>query len=331
MRILCYGAGVIGSVLSVRLARAGHDVTVVDRGERLDQVRRDGLVIRDGISGVVERASVAVAPSLGPDDPYDLALVPVRIEHADAILPVLAANRRIPTIAMMVSNARGYDDWVRVLGDRLVIAFPGLGGGRIGSEVRYVFAPPAVQRCSFGEPGGGVSRRVRDLAAAFEAAGIPSAVYGDIGAWQRTHVAWVSPAASALLAAGGAGTALAERPELVRRWVRAVRQNLAVLDALGVPVTPARLGAWRWVPEGVLSASLVRLARSDFFRWAAVAHTVTGPIEMDRLYREFRTLADRAGVSTPEADALAEEARARVQAGDVPDGLSAAFPDLATA
>jgi 2-dehydropantoate 2-reductase len=45
-RVLIYGAGVIGSVYAVRLAKAGFDVTLAARGERLEAIRSHGLRIR---------------------------------------------------------------------------------------------------------------------------------------------------------------------------------------------------------------------------------------------------------------------------------------------
>lgn len=40
MRILIYGAGVIGSFYASRFAKAGLDVTVLARGQRLNMVQR---------------------------------------------------------------------------------------------------------------------------------------------------------------------------------------------------------------------------------------------------------------------------------------------------
>ncbi len=45
MKILIYGAGVLGRVAAVRLAQAGEDVTVLARGRRLEDIRRDGIVL----------------------------------------------------------------------------------------------------------------------------------------------------------------------------------------------------------------------------------------------------------------------------------------------
>lgn len=39
MKLLIYGAGVIGSIFGARLALAGHDVTMLARGKRLAEIK----------------------------------------------------------------------------------------------------------------------------------------------------------------------------------------------------------------------------------------------------------------------------------------------------
>ena len=46
MRILIYGAGVIGSLYGALLAKAGFDVTVYARGRRLESLSQEGLRYR---------------------------------------------------------------------------------------------------------------------------------------------------------------------------------------------------------------------------------------------------------------------------------------------
>jgi ketopantoate reductase len=47
MKILVFGAGVVGTLYAARLQEAGHQVTVLARNSRLADVRRHGLVLED--------------------------------------------------------------------------------------------------------------------------------------------------------------------------------------------------------------------------------------------------------------------------------------------
>ena len=46
MRILIYGAGVIGSFYASRFAKAGLDVTILARGQRLKELQEHGLMVQ---------------------------------------------------------------------------------------------------------------------------------------------------------------------------------------------------------------------------------------------------------------------------------------------
>jgi 2-dehydropantoate 2-reductase len=45
MKILVYGAGVLGSLYAARLADSGNDVTILARGQRLIDIRANGIVL----------------------------------------------------------------------------------------------------------------------------------------------------------------------------------------------------------------------------------------------------------------------------------------------
>ena len=47
MRLLIFGAGVLGSFYAVKLLAAGHAVTVLARGRRAAQRRANGLVAQE--------------------------------------------------------------------------------------------------------------------------------------------------------------------------------------------------------------------------------------------------------------------------------------------
>ena len=47
MKILVYGAGVLGSLYAYRLQASGHDVLLLARGQRLEDLRLHGLVLED--------------------------------------------------------------------------------------------------------------------------------------------------------------------------------------------------------------------------------------------------------------------------------------------
>ncbi len=56
MRILIYGAGVIGSLYAVMLSDAGYDVSVYARGKRLAELNEKGMLYRR--SGIIKKQTL---------------------------------------------------------------------------------------------------------------------------------------------------------------------------------------------------------------------------------------------------------------------------------
>lgn len=80
-------AGVCGGLFAARMHEAGHDVSLLARGERLTALRRQGVQLAEA-DGPVKRVPVPVIEH--PDSGYDLITVFVRTHQVDAVLESLA-------------------------------------------------------------------------------------------------------------------------------------------------------------------------------------------------------------------------------------------------
>ena len=88
MKIAVLGPGPIGSTFAFHLARAGHAVTVIARGARLERLQADEAIVTvDG-----ERAAVEVATALDPTVPFDLVLVSMLATQVEPVLPALRSS-----------------------------------------------------------------------------------------------------------------------------------------------------------------------------------------------------------------------------------------------
>ena len=139
MKILVVGAGVLGSLYAARLQKSGNDVTVLARGDRLEEIRQDGLLLEDFMTRERTVTSVKTIPALEADDPYDWGIILVRKEQLATVLPFLKENKNIPNLLFMVNNPAGSDFLNNTLGSERVI--DGLSG-RGRREVRIRRAIP---------------------------------------------------------------------------------------------------------------------------------------------------------------------------------------------
>ncbi|MDS0528370.1 NAD(P)-binding domain-containing protein [Clostridium sp. SHJSY1] len=185
MKVLIYGAGVIGSIFAGKLSLAGNAVTVLARGKRFEELKNEGIVLVNPKTQKVEQANVNVIDTLSPNDQYSYIIVVMQRVQVDNILFALSQNCS-KNIVFVVNTASGYEKWVTAVGkDRLMLGFPSAGGELKDGKV-YYFTGKGIQRAfqttTFGEYSGEKTRRVETLIKIFNQSKIPSIFCKDIDA-----------------------------------------------------------------------------------------------------------------------------------------------------
>jgi 2-dehydropantoate 2-reductase len=307
-KILVYGAGPLGSLFAARLKQAGHEVSLLARGKRLDDLQEHGVVLQDVITGVRTVTRVSVVEELAVQDTYDLVLVVMRKNHALAVLPVLAANERTPNVLFLMNNAAGSGELVQALGrERVLIGFPYAVGYLEGSIVHFMAGTEGDESAvPLGEVDGRITDRTRWVAQVLASApGFGAEIRTDMDAWLKYHVALLMPAlVPALYLAGTDCRRLGRTRDAVLLAVLAGREGFRVLRALGLPVTPSRLRILEWLPEPLLVPLLQRVLADDKMEVALVHHARSARDEMQHLADEFLALARTTAVPTPVIDRL---------------------------
>ena len=129
MKILVFGAGVPGCNLARDLFRPGKDVTLLARGAWGEEIRRNGLRIKDKFSPRMSVSRIPVVTELRPEDRYDVIFVVTRCTQLDSVREVLRMN---PTENLVFV---GND----VRADALAASLP-------GKNVLFAFASAAGHR-----------------------------------------------------------------------------------------------------------------------------------------------------------------------------------------
>ena len=93
MRILVFGAGVLGCNLARNLFRAGKDVTLLARGNWAEEIQKNGLRIKDKFSVRTSVTRIPVVTELKPEDRYDVIFVVLRYTQLHTILETLRENQ----------------------------------------------------------------------------------------------------------------------------------------------------------------------------------------------------------------------------------------------
>ncbi|HET90827.1 MAG TPA: ketopantoate reductase family protein [Chloroflexi bacterium] len=301
MRILIYGAGVVASFYAAQLARGGHEVSILARGQRLADIQEHGILLEELETGRRTTTPIKAVEHLQPDEAYDLVLVIVRANQVSAVLPPLAANQHTPNVVFVGNNVAGPAEMIEALGhERVLLGFGGIGGVRKGPVILHT-ARPDDQPASIllGELDGQVTPRLQWIARHLESAGLEVTFSPHIEAWLKTHVALVSPIACAIYMAGGDNYRLAHTRDGLVLLIRAVREGFRVLRARGIPIMPPAFRLLGCIPEPLLVSGLRRLFDTEFAAIGMAGHANVARDEFEYLVAGFKELARSTAVPTP--------------------------------
>ena len=198
MKICVVGAGAIGGYMAVRLAHAGHQVSVIARGPHLAAIRARGLKL-------VEAEQELVAGDLAATDrirdlgPHELVLLALKAHQLAAVVDDLPVLFGADSVVVTLQNGIPWWYFQKLGGEYAgrVVETVDPGGVLLGAVdpdriigcIAYpaaIVAEPGVirhvegNRFPLGELDGSLSDRVRSVSEVFAGAGFKSRVLEDI-------------------------------------------------------------------------------------------------------------------------------------------------------
>jgi len=302
MKIGIIGAGAIGGWVAGRLALAGNSVSVLARGETLAALR-DGFNIRQ--AGVTERAEVSATDDPTAIGQQELLIIAVK---APALADVAGlVGPMIGRETLIVPMLNGVPWWF-LDGEplssidpdgRVATAIPAdqVIGCVVHAACRRI-APNSIEvahadKLILGEPQGGPSDRVRELADVFEQSGIRIELSDNVrrAIWYKL---WGNMTMNPLSALTGATADRILTSEGLKPFILAcMAEAAAVGAAIGCPI--------RESGEDRMAVT----ARLGAFKTSMLQDVEAGrAIELEALVGAPREIGRRVRVATPSIDAL---------------------------
>jgi 2-dehydropantoate 2-reductase len=283
MRIVVFGAGMQGTLYGVRLAHVGHDVALVARDRRAEQLRRNGAVIENALTGARMVGRVAVADALDPDTKADLCLVTVRREQLADAWESVSAARGLARVLIMVNHAGSvsstFDSRDRTWS---VLGFPGAAGSIEGGIDQYVEIPQQPTVVEYSAP---------EVADTLRQAGFKVILLADVESWLSRHAVFITAIGGALCESGIDARRLGVSPERVCAFIQAVREGWAAMDQRGIGSAPGALRAiFQWVPLPLAAAYWSRLLQSQRGEYYFARHIRHAVKELAALCADVRGL-----------------------------------------
>ncbi|HUZ57960.1 MAG TPA: 2-dehydropantoate 2-reductase N-terminal domain-containing protein [Hanamia sp.] len=240
MKILVYGAGVIGSIYAAKLFDAKNDVTLLARGDRFESLQQNGVTIKEQLTGKKVTAHLPLTQQLAIHDFYDLIIVTVRLDQLESVMPDLKNNSGSSLVMFMLN----YPDNIQSIADQLkpkhiIFGFPGVGG--IFKENAIDFIQIKQQKTTIGETNGKKPETIKKLKSLFETAGFNVDVNENIQAWLKTHAVFMACVSAAIIKENGDNARLGKNKNTVKLMVQSIKEGFKALKTLGISITPFKL------------------------------------------------------------------------------------------
>jgi 2-dehydropantoate 2-reductase len=304
MKILMFGAGVIGTVYGYALAQAGNDVThYVRPGKKAALEHGVHMRLLDGREKKpIDREvtyNLKVVETLSPADDYELFIVSVRHYQLESVLPLLKANLGRADLLLFNGNWAGLETVDQVFPrSKYLWGFPVAGGGYLGQKLDAAL----LDEIRLGEIGGSRTPRLQRISDMFEQARLKVDVQSNMLHWLWVHFAINCGIIGAAFKAGGAPELLNSISNL-RKGILAGREALAVCQARGVDVR-AYDDAKAFYQPAWLGAAVVWLMMKTNGLARKIMERHTAVDELQRMYHDLLQTGEQLMVPMPHYKSL---------------------------
>jgi len=197
MKILIYGAGIVGCTYGWQLSEAGHDVSVLVRKGKKEQVDKNGLAIHcaDFRGGQKQMKQIVFRPNvieeLSSQNDFEYIIVSTNNLCLKDILPVLSQSAGKAHILFFQNMWNDFDEIANHLSpEQYFFGFPFMvGGGRDSKSIYSAISGLKYSYTPLGELNGETTARVQKMAKALEEADLKPIISTQIRVWLITHYA----------------------------------------------------------------------------------------------------------------------------------------------
>ena len=303
MKILVFGAGVLGCNLARNFFRAGKDVTLLARGHWAEEIQKNGLRIKDKFIPRVSVSRIPVVTELKPEDLYDVIFVVLRYTQLDAILDTLRANWT-KNIVFVGNNVRAKAIAAMLPGKNVLFAFASSAGHRESDRVASI----DLKKITIGQNADAPSNE-RLINQIFDGTKYKVVYEPNMEDYLLCHAAFVLPAAFACYKTDGDLKKIKGNTAYLNRMIDANLEGYRAIRNAGHEILPKEdkdfeSAAYRKTClrffELICATGLGKICVSD--------HAMNAVEEMSALNRDLKQFFDEHGAEYPVWRELEKEA-----------------------
>ena len=303
MRILVFGAGVLGCNLARNLFRAGKDITLLARGNWAEEIQKNGLWIKDKFSFRMSVSRIPVVTELKPEDRYDVIFVVLRYTQLGTILETLRENQT-KNIVFVGNNVRAEALAADLPEKNVLFAFALSAGHRERDHVASI----DLKKITIGQLASAPSNEAL-IGRIFEGTKYKVVYEPNMGDYLLCHAAFVIPVAFACYKTDGELKKLKGNTAYLSRMIDANIEGYRAIRNAGHTILPKADTEFEGAAYRKTCLRFFKLmCATSLGKICASDHAMNAIDEMSALNRDLKRFFEEHGASYPVWQALEREA-----------------------
>jgi ketopantoate reductase len=306
MKILIYGAGIVGCTYGWQLSEAGYDVSVLVRKGKKQQVEENGIAIhctdfRGGRKQIIQTVfRPEVIDELSPENDFEYIIVSTNNLTLKEVLPVLGRSAGKAHILFFQNMWNDFDLIAGYLSpEQYFFGFPFMvGGGRDSKSIYSAISGLKYSQTPLGELNGEITPRLQKMAKALEDADLKPVISNQIRVWLVTHYAVAAGLSWGIIKAGGAG-AFVNNSGIIRETIKSIREGLEICEKRGMHPKTEKANQLYYLPLFISVAIAKKIYANEALSVMFDGHTRHSPDEMKKMLDDLLDSAKEYGVEVP--------------------------------
>lgn len=271
MKILIYGAGVIGCTYGWQLAKTGCDISILVRKGKKQEIEERGINIhctdlREGKRNIQNTIfQPRVIDTLSADNDFDYIIVTTNNLNLDDVLMTLKESAGKAHILFFQNMWIDEIEKIKnhLSSEQYFFGFPFMaGGGKDQNGINSIISGSKYSQTMLGEVTGETTPRVQGIASVLLKANMKPFISKDIVTWLVPHCAFMAGIAAGVIMEGGKMKDFLNNSKTVKKSILAIRDGFHVCEAMGINPKKEKVNKLYYIPL-LISSPVVKKVFSD--------------------------------------------------------------------
>lgn len=307
MKILIYGAGIIGCTYGWQLSKAGHDITVLVRENKKKLIEENGINIHctdyRGRTKQIEQIIFhpKVIDNLSPDNDYEYIIVSVTCIHLKEILPILSRSAGKAHILFFQNMWNDFDEISNHLSpNQYFFGFPFIaGGGRDAKSINSIISGSKYSKTMLGEMDGKITPRIQKIAKVMESANMKPFISEQIVNWLMPHYAFIVGISVGIIKTGGTMKSFIEDREVIKDAIMAIREGFHICSVRGINPKKEKVNKLYYLPLFISIPVVKKIFKDESMRLMFEGYLKNSSDEIRKMLESVIESGEKYGYEIP--------------------------------